>query len=440
MTLVGPRPLRGQRLPSLVPEIPAMHRLLKRQLDRHASAVCRDGAVPEELRAFIDAVDEAYQESDTDRAMLERSLELSSQELLQANSDLRAVFQAFPDLFFRLDSTGVILERKGGDTDDPYLSDDRNLKGKRIQDIPVRDVAERFERAITQVAREGKFVSVEYSLQVRGRERYYEARLLPIQQDRLMAIIRNITDRKDAERAVADKAKELARSNAELEQFAYVASHDLQEPLRTVQSYLQLIERRYVAKLDADGKAFIGFAVDGAKRMRQLINDLLAYARVSSRAKPFESTELAELVDQVLASMAATIRERGAVVTREALPRVQVDRAQMFQLYQNLVSNALKFTRDCAPRIHLSSARQGDEWRLGVSDNGIGIDPAYADQVFEIFKRLHSAEEYEGTGIGLAICKKIVERHGGRIWVESQPGQGSTFCFTLLVGERMVGK
>ncbi len=219
-----------------------------------------------------------------------------------------------------------------------------------------------------------------------------------------------------------------------------MASHDLQEPLRTVQSYLQLVERRYADKLDDDGKEFIRFAVDAAKRMRQLINDLLAYARVSSRAKPFEPAELDAIVDQVLASMAATLRERGAVVTRDALPRVKADRAQLFQLYQNLLSNALKFTCDRTPRIHLSSARLGGAWRLSVRDNGIGIDSAYADKVFEIFKRLHSVEEYEGTGIGLAICKKIVERHGGRIWVESTPGEGSTFCFTLLVGERMVGR
>jgi chemotaxis family two-component system sensor kinase Cph1 len=298
-----------------------MHRLLQRQLDRHTSGA---GHVPPEWAAFIEAVDAAYHQADTDRAMLERSLELSSSELLQANGELRGVL-----------------------------------------------------------------------------------------------------------RALADRSRELERSNAELQQFAYIASHDLQEPLRTVQSYLQLLQRRYGQRLDADADEFIAFAVEGAQRMRDLVTDLLAYARVSSRARPFEATRLDEVVQEVLRTLEAAIAERHAEIVVTPLPTVQGDRNQLRQLYQNLVTNALKFNRDARPRVELSAERDGDGWRMWVSDNGIGLDPAYKDKIFEVFKRLYGRDEFEGTGIGLAICKKIVERHRGEIGVESSLGLGARFWFRL---------
>jgi hypothetical protein len=232
--------------------------------------------------------------------------------------------------------------------------------------------------------------------------------------------------------ALEHQKQELARSNAELQQFAYVASHDLQEPLRTISCFLKLLDDRYRGQLDKSGREFIAFAVDGAHRMSQLINDLLTYARVDSRGKPIVPTDAARAVNAALANLRVAIAESGAQVDCGPLPAVKADEAQLIQLFQNLVANAVKFRRkDAPPRVAISAVRAGAECAFTVRDNGIGIDPAHFHMLFQIFKRLHTREEYPGTGIGLAVCKKIVERHGGRIWVESGPGQGAAFSFTL---------
>ncbi len=233
---------------------------------------------------------------------------------------------------------------------------------------------------------------------------------------------------------IEQRAKELARSNAELEQFAYVASHDLQEPLRMVASYCQLLQKRYQGKLDADADEFIGYAIDGVIRMQALINDLLTYARVGTRGKPFEPIDCVEVVDRTLANLTTAIEETHAVVTSNGLPTVMADGTQLTQLLQNLISNAVKFhTSDAPPRVQIEATRDGQEtaWVFSVRDNGIGIAPEHRERIFGIFQRLHTSREYPGTGIGLAVCKKIVERHGGRIWVESTPGHGATFSFTI---------
>jgi signal transduction histidine kinase len=237
--------------------------------------------------------------------------------------------------------------------------------------------------------------------------------------------------RRRAEAQLQQTVAELARSNADLEQFAYVASHDLQEPLRMVSSYTQLLARRYQGRLDAEANEFIGFAVDGAGRMQRLIDELLAYSRVSTRGRELVPCSTEAVLQAALANLRASIEESDAEVTHGALPAVQGDEAQLVQLFQNLIGNAVKFRGAEAPRIHVSAERDGDGWRFAVRDNGIGIDPEYADRIFVLFQRLHQRERYEGTGIGLAICKKIVERHGGRIWVESRDGAGATFFFTL---------
>jgi len=245
------------------------------------------------------------------------------------------------------------------------------------------------------------------------------------------AVIRDITDRRQAEEALKRQTAELARSNADLEQFAYVASHDLQEPLRMVTSFMQLLERRYRGKLDAEADEFIGFAVDGATRMKQLISDLLTYSRVSTSPEEPAPSDCETVLLNVLTNLGLTLQESGAVVTHDPLPTVEANYSQMVQLMQNLVTNAIKFRSSQPPQIHISVLRVRTEWVFSVSDNGIGISLEHRERIFVIFQRLHDRMSYPGTGIGLAICKKIVERHGGRIWVESKPGQGSTFFFTL---------
>ena len=243
----------------------------------------------------------------------------------------------------------------------------------------------------------------------------------------------DITDRKKAEETLKLKLEELARSNAELEQFAYVSSHDLQEPLRMISSYLQLLQRRYQGKLDEKADKYIYFAVDGAARMQTLINDLLEFSRVATRAKEPEPTDSEFILNQTLSNLELYIRQNNASVSHDPLPEVIADSTQLAQVFQNLIANGIKFQSEKVPKIHLSAEKKENEWVFSVKDNGIGIDPQYSEKIFEVFKRLHRKEDYPGTGIGLAICKKIVERHGGRIWVESELGKGATFYFTLPI-------
>jgi PAS domain S-box-containing protein len=245
------------------------------------------------------------------------------------------------------------------------------------------------------------------------------------------AIAHDVTERKDVERALREKTEELARSNEDLEQFAYVASHDLQEPLRTVTSYVQLLAKRYKGKLDADADEFIGFTVDGAVRMWNLVNDLLTYSRVGMRNNELEPTDSDTILAQSVNDLKVAIEESGALVTHDPLPVVMADRSQLEQLFRNLIGNAIKFRGSEPPCVHISASRNGNGWTFSVRDNGIGIAPEYSDRIFVIFQRLHSREKYAGTGIGLAVCKKIVERHGGRIWVKSDLGKGATFYFIL---------
>ena len=241
-----------------------------------------------------------------------------------------------------------------------------------------------------------------------------------------------------AEEALLGRTQELARSNAELEQFARVASHDLKEPLRMVSSYTQLLARRYRGRLDADADEYIAYAADGALRMQQLIDDLLAYARVSAREREFQTISSEAALSTALQNLAAAIQESEAVIRSGPLPPVRADPVQLGQLFQNLLGNAIKFRKSAAPHIDVACEEGPGEWRFSVSDDGIGIDPKSADRIFQVFQRLHTREEYPGTGIGLAICKKIAEQHGGRIWVTSQPGQGAAFQFTIRkhLGER----
>jgi PAS domain S-box-containing protein len=244
-------------------------------------------------------------------------------------------------------------------------------------------------------------------------------------------IVRDISERKRAQLELERRTRELARSNVELEQFAYVASHDLQEPLRMIGSFTQLLARRYGGQLNATADEFISYIVDGVVRMQALINDLLAYSRVGTRGATFQPTDCEAVVERALINLKPAIDETAAVVTHDPLPSLWADAAQLVPLFQNLIGNAIKYRGEGPPRIHIAAERQGEGWVFSIRDHGIGFDPKYAERIFIIFQRLHTPDQYPGTGIGLAICKKIIDRHAGRIWAESEPGRGSRFCFTI---------
>jgi len=244
-------------------------------------------------------------------------------------------------------------------------------------------------------------------------------------------VLTDITNRKQAEDTLARQTKELERSNAELQQFAYVASHDMQEPLRMIASYVQLLARRYKGKLDQDADEFIGYAVDGAKRMQTMINDLLAYSRVGRQGGEFELTDCDKVLDWAIQNLSGVIEESQATITRSPLPTLVASPSLLGLLFQNLIGNALKFQGSSPPDIALSAEKKGDAWLFTVRDNGIGFDEQYTDRIFIIFQRLHGKGSYPGTGIGLAICKKIVEYHGGQIWAQAEPDKGATFSFSI---------
>jgi PAS domain S-box-containing protein len=327
------------------------------------------------------------------------------------------------------------------------------LVGKNVKSIIPEGFAERLIADALRSVEDALAQQIGTGIELAGRRKDgsafpLEIMLSPLQSTEgflVTAAIRDITERKRAEAALAkrtrelmyseealkQKAQELSRSNAELQQFAYVASHDLQEPLRTMASFAQLLQRRYQGKLDASADDFIHFIVDGATRMQGLIQDLLAYSRVGSRGKDFVPTDCTAVFDQAVANLRAAIAESAAVVTRDPLPTVPCDGEQLIQVFQNLIGNSIKFRDSAAPQVHVAAENRPADWVFSVKDNGIGIDPQYAKQIFEVFQRLHNRTEYPGSGIGLAIAKKIVERHGGHIWVDSQPRQGATFFFTL---------
>lgn len=273
-----------------------------------------------------------------------------------------------------------------------------------------------------------------YGLKKDGSQLPVEIGLNPLvmeQQAFVLASVVDITERKRSEELLQIKLHELQRSNEELQQFAYVCSHDLQEPLRVISNYTQLLAKRYSASLDEKANQFIDFTVDATKRMQSLINDLLLYSRVETRAKEFENTDSSAVMDMAIANLKLAIEDSSAQINHKDLPIVNVDSSQLLQLFQNLLSNAIKFHSNSSPLIHISAKDDGKNWHFTIQDNGIGIDKKHAERIFVIFQRLHTREMYPGSGIGLAVCKKIVERHGGRIWVDSEVGQGAAFHFTL---------
>jgi PAS domain S-box-containing protein len=358
----------------------------------------------------------------------------AEQRLARANVYNRSLFEASLDPLVTIAPDGKI-------TDVNHAAE--KVTGCCREELIGTDFSEYFtdpERAslgYRQVFREGAIQNFE--LEIRHRDRHiipvlYNASLYRDENGEIagaFAAARDITERKRAEAALEQKVQELARSNADLEQFAYVASHDLQEPLRMVANFTQLLADRYHDQLGSEGAEFIEYAVDGATRMQKLIDDLLTYSRVGTRGKAFEPADCNQILARALANLQVAIHENEALVSHDELPTIMGDPSQLTQLFQNLVANAVKFRGVVPPHVHISAVRQDGHWLFSIRDNGIGIDPQFADRIFVIFQRLHGHGEYPGTGIGLALCKKIVERHRGRIWVESQPSQGATFFFTI---------
>lgn len=306
------------------------------------------------------------------------------------------------------------------------------LKGRLLTSFVHPDDLSATQTALRRISKEGSGRFENRCRHNNGLYRWLAWVVVRSSQDQLLyAAARDITDRRLVEERMRQQSEELERSNRELEEFAYVASHDLQEPLRLVSSHVQLLARRYSGRLDKDADEFIEFAIDGTNRLKSLISDLLAYSKVGTSGRAYTAVDMESVLAQVLENLRTSLDDNRVVITHDPLPQVLGDYEQMTQLLQNLIDNSIKFRGKEAPRVHVGARQLSERWLLFVRDNGIGIDPQYTERVFVIFQRLHSRDDYPGTGIGLAICRKIVERHGGHIWVDSEPGKGATFYFTL---------
>ncbi len=359
--------------------------------------------------------------------------------LAQMNGRYRGLLEAAPDAMVVVNQDGEIVilnlqaQKRFG-----YRSEE--LLGQKVTSIIPVGFAERLRADRLRSPEDALAQQIDTGIELEGRRKDgsafpIEIMLSPLDSAEgvlVTAAIRDISVRKDAEMHLLKKVDELKQSNEELDQFANLASHDLQEPLRMVTSYTQLLARRYKGKLDSDADDFIAFAVDGATRMQRLILDLLTFSQVGAKLGNFVETSSEDAFQQALTNLHDSIKESGAQVTRGELPPVMASEGQLVQLFQNLIGNAIKYQNATTPRVHVSAtARSRTQWCFSVKDNGLGIEPQYFERIFGMFQRLHKREEFAGTGVGLAICKKIVERHGGTISVVSTPGQGSTFSFLL---------
>ncbi|MCP4252891.1 MAG: PAS domain S-box protein [Candidatus Scalindua sp.] len=388
---------------------------------------------------------------------LEKRVAERTTELKESEEKFRKICSSAQDAIIMLESTGMVsywnkaaeimFEYSNKDVVGKYLQDPiipewfkkghiNDFKrfqgtekgaslGRTIELTALRKSGELFpiELSLSSVKLNGKWNTIGMVRDITERKKMEEN------------LLREILWRKDVQEKQKEAVNELKRSNEELQQFAYVASHDLQEPLRMVSSYTQLLARRYKDELDSDAHEFINFAVDGANRMKNLIDDLLEYSRVGSSGKTFIITDLPVVIDKAKNNLQMAIKDSGAVITCDNLPSIMANSTQLVQLFQNLIGNAIKFRGELTPQVHVSAEQQESEWLLSVSDNGIGIEQQYADRIFAIFQRLHKKTEYPGSGIGLAISKKIVELHGGTIWMKSEPGNGTTINLTIPIIE-----
>jgi PAS domain S-box-containing protein len=401
---------------------------------------------PEDLIAGMDAGADDYLTKPVNMAELRLRVRAGCR-ILEFEERSRQLFDGAPIAYHEANTSGVIVRVNHAECRLLGYGAGEIL-GRRVWDFVAPSQVEK-AMAVFQAAAQAPNQRMEDSeWELCGRDG--ETRLVRLQQNQvrdsrgvvtgLRCTMLDITELRRQEELLRRQAADLARSNAELEQFAYVASHDLQEPLRMVASFTQLLARRYTGKLDAKADEYIQYAVGGAKRMQQLITDLLALSRVGTSGGDFCDVPLTDVMSDVLLNLGPAINDIGATVVYDSLPTVFADRGQMTQLLQNLIGNAVKFRGTESPRVHISAEEAGDQWTISVSDNGIGIPPEHKERVFQIFQRLHTREQYPGTGIGLAICRKIVERHGGKIWLDSAPGAGTTFHFTLRTCAPGAGK
>jgi PAS domain S-box-containing protein len=379
----------------------------------------------------------------------------AEKHLVQMESRYRGLLEAAPDAMVVVNQGGeIVLVNVQAEKQFGYSRDE--LVGQKVKNIIPEGFAERLIADATRSTAEALAQQMGMGIELSGRRKDggefpIEIMLSPLESAEgilVTAAIRNISARKkseednaELERRVEERTKQLGvanqvleQSNVELKQFAYVASHDLQSPLRSISGFVQLLQLEYEGKLDEQAQDWIRRTVHSIEQMQTLIRDLLSYSRVDARSRPFTQIPFVEIVNDALTLLDSSIHDSGAQVTWDSLPVIMGDRSQLVQLVQNLIGNGLNYRGDQPPRIHVSAERRGAEWMFSVRDNGIGIDPKYHEQIFEIFKRLHDQKEYPGTGIGLAVCRRVVNRHGGKIWVESEPGHGSTFCFTISEG------
>ncbi len=391
------------------------------------------------------------------------------QELTYSEATKRALLETIPDLIHRMKRDGTYLDFFPASSFKMLMPFD-TLQGRNVFEILPPVLATERMQYVERAIQTGTTQCYDYEVEIDGVTQYEEARISVINNDELLVIVRDISDRKQTEAAlreardylelrVQERTQELSnvnaslqseiaerlaaqrrleqltldlqRSNQELEQFAYVASHDLQEPLRTITSYTQLLAKRYQGQLDDRADRYVHFIVDGATRMQQLIRDLLTYSKVGRRELKCQPTDCNVILQRVMQDLQRAIAESGCTIHYPTLPTVMAEASQLSLLFQNLIGNAIKYRRDVAPTVEISAIQGDRHWLFRIQDNGIGIEPQYRDRIFEIFQRLHTSDEYSGTGLGLAICKKIVERHGGQIGVESDYGQGSVFYFTI---------
>ncbi|MDS0474672.1 MEDS domain-containing protein [Natrinema sp. 1APR25-10V2] len=365
----------------------------------------------------------------TERKDLER-------ELRTEKEHFRLALENSPFTAFRLD-TDLRYTWIGSPHDD---FDPEGIIGKRDDELLPPGAAETVMEPKRRVLETGEGVREELTYELPSGTVSYDLTVEPLHDESgeiigLTCAALDITERKQHQRELEDTISQLEETNQRLEQFAYAASHDLQEPLRMVSSYLRLIEQRYADAFDKDGEEFLSYAINGADRMREMIEGLLAYSRVETEGEPLEPVDLETVFENACEDVQVQIEESNAEIQKEHLPCVEGDASQLRQLYQNLLSNAIKYSGDEPPQIHVGAERRDDWWQISVADEGVGIDPDEHEYIFEIFNRLHTREEHPGSGIGLALCQRIIERHGGELWVKSEPGLGSTFSFTLPTSE-----